>query len=86
VELWEHTVQGVNDDAAPLDGDVDDAASPPPKWASARTWEGAPSESAALGELETARPSAVVVPEHRRSEPETFVAVVETAAAVDAQP
>lgn len=74
---------GVNDDAA-LDDD-DAAASLPPTWASARTWEGAPSESAAPGELETARPSAVVVPEHRRAEPEKFAAV-ESAAAVGAQP
>ena len=80
VELREHNVMGVNEDAALA------AASPTTTtWASARTWEGAPSETAAPDELETARPSAVVVPEHRRAE-QAKSAAAETAAAVDAKP
>ena len=86
VELREHNVMGVNEDAAPAAAPA--AASPPTTaWASARTWEGAPSESAAPGELETARPSAAVVLEHRRAEREQFVvAAAEIAAVADAQP
>ena len=73
---------GVNEDAAPAAAPA--AASPPTTaWASARTWEGAPSESAAPGELETARPSAAVVLEHRRAEREQFVVV---AAEIAVQP
>ena len=73
---------GVNEDAAPAAAPA--AASPPTTaWASARTWEGAPSESAAPGELETARPSAAVVLEHRRAEREKLAAAAEIA---DAQP
>jgi len=67
-------VMGVGADAA-----VVAAASPPPIWeASARTWAGAPSESAAPGELETGRPS--VAPDHRQAEQEKF------AVAADVQP